>query len=260
MKVQVVHGDVERTERVLDLLARTHDVYVAIDARPTKGMDVVVLVWPADVQGREGAARLVSALDPRTSLVVLPVELTADRLGVAELGVHYVADPYHPLELVRRVDLLATPLGRVGRVLWAGDTMVDEGARLATRGGHPLDLTRKEFDLLAHLVGHRDQVQERTALLQAVWSSTDYSPNVIEVTVSTLRQKLERFGPRIVHTVRGIGYVCRVDHASPGALASVVGQRQSLLEDRQRLINRRRMLVEQSRAQRAIGREQSAEG
>ncbi len=244
MKVEVVHGDVERTERVVDLLARSHDVHMAVDVRlRSHEADVVVLVWPTEVHGREGASRLVAPLEPSTSLVVIPVELTADRLGVAEIGLRYVVDPYHPLELVRRVDLLASSAARAGRVMWAGDTMVDEGARSATRAGHDLLLTRKEFDLLTHLVGHREQVQGREVLLQAVWSSTDYNPNVIEVTVSTLRQKLERFGPRIIHTVRGIGYVCR---AEPGivAPASVVGERPSLLEDRRRLIARRRQPVE----------------
>lgn len=244
MKVQVVHGDVERTERVLDLLARSHDVHVVIDVRHAgQDADVVVLVWPTEVHGREGASRLVAPLEPRTSLVVLPVDLTADRLGVAEMGLRYVVDPYHPLELVRRVDLLASSVALTGRVTWAGDTMVDEGARSATRAGCDLLLTRKEFDLLAHLVGHQGQVQGREVLLQAVWSSTDYNPNVIEVTVSTLRQKLERLGPRIIHTVRGIGYVCRPEPGT-GAPAYVPGERPSLLEDRRRVIARRRQPTE----------------
>jgi two-component system OmpR family response regulator len=211
MKVQVVHGDVDRSAHVLGVLARAHDVHVSHEVRPLRGVDAVVVVWPSEVQGRERAARLLTPLDARSSLVVVPVELTADRLGIAEAGLPYVVDPFHPMELVRRVELLAGHGGPAGRVLWAGDTMVDEGARLARRDGRDLGLTRKEFDLLAHLVRHEGQVQERDTLLRAVWSSTDYNPNVIEVTISSLRQKLERHGPRIVHTVRGIGYVCRLD-------------------------------------------------
>ncbi|UDY37505.1 winged helix family transcriptional regulator [Dermatobacter hominis] len=219
MKVQLVCGDPERTERVAGVLSRSHDLELSEDSRRLEGTDVVVLVWPSDVQGREGAARLARPLDPLSSLAVLPVELTADRLGVAEVGVRYVVDPYHPMEVEQCVEQLVVGRAARGRVSWVGDTMVDEGARTVTRAGRPLDLTRKEFDLLAHLVRHRGQVQERSSLLLAVWSSTDYHPNVIEVTISTLRHKLEAHGPRILHTVRGIGYVCRP--AGPGLSGAV---------------------------------------
>lgn len=256
MKVQLVHGALERTEQIMDLLARSHDLTVTAEVDRVKGTDAEVIVWPEDPLGRHGAAALVGSLDPRTTLAVIPVELTGDRLGLAETGIRYVVDPFHPMELVRRVELLAGSAERQGRVMWAGDLMVDEGAREVTRSGQPLQLTLREFDLLAHLVTHRGQVQDRPTLLRSVWSSTDYSDSVIEVTVSTLRRKLEAFGPRIVHTVRGIGYVCRVDEASTETLAIVAGQRQSLLEERRRVLGRRDALIEQSRTQRAIGQKE----
>ena len=166
--------------------------------------DVVVLVWPEQPQGRAGAARLVTSPGHGRSVAVIPVGLTADRLGIVDAGVDYVVDPYHPLELVRRVESLADGAHAQRGAVWrAGDVMVDEGGRIVERGGRPIGVTRKEFDLLRQLVRNRGMVQERSALLDAVWSSQDYNENVIEVTMSSLRQKLEAHGPRILHTVGG---------------------------------------------------------
>jgi DNA-binding response OmpR family regulator len=185
-------------------------------------------------------------LEPESSLAILPAGFTADRLGVANAGVRYLVDPYHPMELIRQVGAMVGSLNDVGPILWAGDTMVDEGARMATRSGHDLQLTRREFDLLLHLVGHLGQVQERGTLLHAVWASTDYNPNVIEVTVSTLRQKLEAHGPRILHTVRGIGYVCRVDDADSSDQVIVVNPPETSVRDRHRPMERRKALAEEA--------------
>ncbi len=217
MKVHIVHGDGPSTQRVKDVLSRSHDVSVGGMAEGESlvdeiDADAVVLVWPAEVQGRAGSARLVSRLDP-APLVIVPVELTADRLGIADAGVDYIVDPYHPLELLRKVELRGGPSISAGQVEWAGDTRVDEGTRISTRAGRDLDLTRKEFDLLAHLVRNKEQVQSRDTLLSEVWSSKDFNPNVIEVAISSLRHKMERLGPRVVHTVRGVGYVMRTDRS-----------------------------------------------
>ena len=253
MKLTLVPGDHDLTTRVRDLLVRSHDVEERDDVPADRGGgDAAVVVWPGRSQGRSGAMRLVAELDPATTLAVLPVDLTSDRLGLADGGVEYVVDPYHPIELLRRVDALGSVGGGRGRVLWAGDTMLDEGSRLVHRRGGHVELTRKEFALLAHLLRHVGMVQERPVLLEAVWSSTSYNPNVIEVTMSSLRHKLEEQGPRILHTVRGVGYVCRPDAPVAGSLPALRDRRASLLHERERLALRRADLIEQARA----GREQ----
>ena len=242
------------------VLSRSHDVH---DRAPDQSgaastplgepdvgesADVAVVVWPEVAQGRAGAMRLVAPLVSSTTLAVLPVDLTSDRLGLAEAGVGYVADPYHPVELLRRVEQAGEPGGRRRPTRWAGDTMLDEGARIVQRAGNPIDLTRKEFDLLAHLMRNQGMVQERSVLLQQVWSSTAYNPNVIEVTMSSLRHKLETHGPRILHTVRGIGYVCRIQRQQRDSLDVLRDQRAQLLRERQRLMDRRHGLVDQARS------------
>jgi len=255
MRVILVQGDSEMTQRVRDLLGRAHDVVVA--HRPTPdvdGADIVVMVWPTQPQGRDGAARLVTSLGHGRCVVVVPFGLTADRLGIVDAGVDYIVDPYHPLELVRRVEFLGEGIRTRRAPVWrAGDLTLDEGARIVERGGRPIDLTRKEFDLLRQLVRNCGLVQERSVLLDAVWSSRDYNENVIEVTMSSLRQKLEARGPRILHTVRGVGYVCRVEQERAEVLSNLVSERDSLIQDRQRLMAHRRELMEEARARRSGG-------
>jgi two-component system OmpR family response regulator len=91
-------------------------------------------------------------------------------------------------------------------VIEAGDVIIDEQAGVATRDRAPLDLTPTELRLLAYLVRHRGLVLSKTQLLTQVWGYDAYDPNVVEVHVSALRRKLEAHGPRILQTVRGLGY------------------------------------------------------
>ncbi len=220
MRIALHEGEQSLTVLVRDVLGRAHDLSSVthlgqlLDGRAVS-YDLTVVVWPEQPLGRSPGARYVAELPADRTLVVLPHELTADRLGVVDVGVDYLVHPFHPLELVRRVELKRGVGRRVERVLRVADLVVDEGARLVERSERPIELTRKEFDLLAHLARNRGLVQERVALLEAVWGSSAYNPNVIEVTVSGLRHKLEAHGPRLVHTVRGVGYVCREPVAAP---------------------------------------------
>ena len=75
-----------------------------------------------------------------------------------------------------------------------------------SRAGSPLDLTATELRLLAYLVRQRGLVLSKHQLLTQVWGYDAYDPNVVEVHISALRRKLEAHGPRVLHTVRGLGY------------------------------------------------------
>ena len=90
-----------------------------------------------------------------------------------------------------------------------GDLLIDEAARTVVRGGEVLNLTRTEYDLLAVLVQHPGQVLTKTQLLTQVWGFDAFDGNLVEVHLSALRRKLEAHGPRLVQTVRGMGYVLR---------------------------------------------------
>ena len=130
-----------------------------------------------------------------------------DRLDGFELGADdYLIKPFALEELLARVRAVLRRSGRLGAAIEAGDVVVDEQAGLATRGGSPLELTPTELRLLAFLVRERGLVLSKHQLLTQVWGYDAYDPNVVEVHVSALRRKLEARGPRILHTVRGLGY------------------------------------------------------
>jgi len=94
-------------------------------------------------------------------------------------------------------------------VLELGDLVVDESAHSVVRAGNVVDLTHREFSLLVMLCRHSGMVLSKVQLLANVWGFEHYDLNVVEVHVSALRKKLEEHGPRIIQTVRGVGYVCR---------------------------------------------------
>ena len=92
-----------------------------------------------------------------------------------------------------------------------GDLIVDPRRHVVTRGGRALEPTRREFDLLEVFARHPGQVLSREQLLTQVWGyATDVETNVVDVFVGYVRRKLEADGaPRMLHTVRGIGWVLR---------------------------------------------------
>ena len=89
-----------------------------------------------------------------------------------------------------------------------GDVTIDLAAHRARRAGRPLDLTAKELALLTFFLRHPGQVLSRTRIYDHVWDeSFDGLSNTLEVHVMELRRKLEAHGPRVIHTLRGRGYL-----------------------------------------------------
>jgi DNA-binding response OmpR family regulator len=139
-----------------------------------------------------------------------------ERLNGFELGADdYVTKPFSTSELHARIRavLRRTEAARTGvpqrSVLSHADVRLDEDSRTVERGGEPIELTRREFDLLLAFLESPGRVLSRTQLLSMVWGFEDYDATVVEVYVSTLRRKLEEPGPRLIQTVRGVGYVMR---------------------------------------------------
>jgi two-component system, OmpR family, response regulator RegX3 len=147
----------------------------------------------------------------------------ADRVLGLELGADdYVVKPFSGRELVarvravlRRTSAVAAPAAP-GRMRIAG-LEVDASARTATLDGSPLDLTRKEFDLLALLMGQAGTVVTRERLIDEVWDVNWFgSTKTLDVHVSGLRKKLgdDPGAPRYLHTVRGVGFRFAEDDAT----------------------------------------------
>ena len=137
----------------------------------------------------------------------------ADRLVGLELGADdYVTKPFSPRELVLRVQSVlrrsAGPVSTQPGVLRDGDLVVDLPAHQATRGGQPLGLTSREYDLLAFFLQHPRQAFSREELLRQVWGWEYADHSTVTVHVRRLREKVEadpRQPTRVV-TVFGVGY------------------------------------------------------
>jgi two-component system, OmpR family, response regulator len=131
----------------------------------------------------------------------------ADRVAGFELGADdYLVKPFALEELLARARAVLRRTGRIAAVVEVGDLLLDESTGGLTRDGAPVELTPTELRLLAFLMRHRGQVLSKDQLLTQVWGYDAYDRNVVEVHVSALRRKLEASGPRVIHTVRGMGY------------------------------------------------------
>jgi two-component system, OmpR family, response regulator len=125
-------------------------------------------------------------------------------------GDDYVVKPFVMAELLVRMKAVLRRWGRVGRtVLHVGDLVVDLDAHSAVRAGAVIDLTHREFSLLATLAQHPGIVLSKLQLLTQVWGFEHYDVNVVEVHICALRRKLDRHGRPLIHTVRGVGYILR---------------------------------------------------
>ena len=156
-------------------------------------------------------ARIVRASSDIPVLFLTAADGIEDRLAGFEAGADdYLAKPFSIAELLARIQALLRRSGRlVSATRQVGDLVLDDTARLALRDGEDLGLTRTEFDLLSTLSRHPGQVMSKVQLLTQVWGFDDYDPNLVAVHMSALRRKIEAHGPRLIHTVRAVGYVLR---------------------------------------------------
>jgi two-component system OmpR family response regulator len=158
-------------------------------------------------------ARRIRATRELPFLFITGATTMEDVLSGFEVGGDdYVIKPFAMAELLVRMKAVLRRWGRVGRsVLTVGDLAVDLEAHRAVRNGEVVELTHREFSLLATLARHPGVVLSKVQLLTQVWGFEHYDLNLVEVHVSALRRKLEEQGPRLIHTVRGVGYVLRPD-------------------------------------------------
>jgi two-component system OmpR family response regulator len=138
-----------------------------------------------------------------------------DRIKGLDVGADdYLIKPFHFGELLARLRALIRR-GSAERppVLQVGDLQIDPAAHTVTRDGQRVELTAREFAVLEYLAANAGKVVSRTALLEHVWDQNYYgSTNVVDVYVGYLRRKLEEpFGPRLIRTLRGVGFMLEAD-------------------------------------------------
>jgi two-component system OmpR family response regulator len=138
-----------------------------------------------------------------------------DRVGGLEAGADdYVTKPFQFAELVARMRAVLRRRGGAGEedaAIEIGGLRIDPAAHTATRDGEPLELTARQFAILELLAANARRVLSKEQIFEAVWGSGHMGdPNVVEQQVSGLRERIgDRDGRRLVHTVRGVGYVLR---------------------------------------------------
>jgi two-component system OmpR family response regulator len=159
-----------------------------------------------DEMRRRGSSIPVLILSARRSV--------DDRVrGLQAGGDDYLTKPFAFTELLARVQALVRRATRAPETtrLSAGELSMDLLTRKVTRGGVSIDLRPREFALLEYLMRNSGKVVSKTMILSHVWEySFDPQTNVVDVLVSRLRDRIDRpFETKLLHTVRGVGYVLR---------------------------------------------------
>jgi two-component system, OmpR family, copper resistance phosphate regulon response regulator CusR len=182
----------------------------------TQSFDLVIL--DVMLPGRSGIEILGTMRQRgiKTPVLMLTAKDTVeDRvLGLDRGADDYLVKPFAFSELLARIRaLLRRGAPDVHSRMRFADLEIDVVGRVVKRAGQMLDLTAREFDLLEYLVRHQGQVVSREMLTRDVWKEpARHTPldNVIDVHVARLRGKVdEQFGTKLVHTVRGVGFVVR---------------------------------------------------
>lgn len=169
--------------------------------------DLVLLDWMLPgASGIQLAARVRTGSDAAIVMLTARDEVDDRLRGFAEGADDYVVKPFAMAELVARVTAVLRRRGRIPAVVEVGDLVLDPDAAVARRGGVALDLTATEYRLLAFLAESRGRTMSKGQILTQVWGYDSVDPNLVEVHLSALRRKMEAHGPRLVHTVRGLGY------------------------------------------------------
>lgn len=219
---------IEDEERILNFLERglTYEGYrvdSAVDG--TQGLalandhppDLVIIDWmlPEVEPGLDGleVCRRLRVMSDVPVIMLTAKDAVEDRVRGLDAGADdYIVKPFALNELLARVRALmrrAKPEGP--EVMTFSDLSLDTGTHQAFRGERPIELTAKEYELLELFLRNPRQVLTRDVMYDRVWGY-DFGgeSNIIEVYVRYLRQKMEAGGePRLLHTVRGVGYVLR---------------------------------------------------
>lgn len=216
---------VDDDRKITDMLRRTltyegysvvtaGDGHEALSQAQSQRPDVVVLDWlMPGLDGLEVAKRL-RAVDSAPILMLTARDAVGDRVRGLDSGADdYLVKPFAPAELLARLRALLrrSDVADNESPLSFADLYLNPVTRETRRGDRPFELSPREFDLMSYLLRYPRRVLPRNRILQDVWGyDFDGYENVLEVYIGYLRSKTEADDePRIIQTVRGVGYVLR---------------------------------------------------
>ena len=185
---------------------------VVSESRP----DLIVLdVMMPELDGFETLRRLRDSGNKTPVIFLTARDSTDDRVkGLTSGGDDYMVKPFAIAELVARVRLRLErgAQAAAGSVLRCADLELDVDAHRVTRAGATVDLSPTEYKLLHVLISNTGRVLSRVQLLQHVWEyDFDGDSSVVDTYISYLRRKLDNVEPKLIHTIRGVGFCMRVD-------------------------------------------------
>jgi two-component system response regulator MprA len=184
--------------------------FFAADGRPEPDLVVLDVLMP-HLDGL-AACRMIREKSRVPILMLTARGAVDERVEGLEAGADdYLAKPFAVVELIARVRALLRRSGSGEEVLRYADLELDRAERHAYRAGRQLELTRIEFALLELLMSHPRKVLARDRIFSRVWGyDMNYASNSLEVYIGYLRRKTEAADePRLIQTVRGVGYVLR---------------------------------------------------
>ncbi|HEX8157648.1 MAG TPA: response regulator transcription factor [Solirubrobacteraceae bacterium] len=185
----------------------------ALDALAESAVDAVVLdVMMPRIDGLEVCRRLRAAGDRTPVLMLTARDAIDDRVDGLDAGADdYLVKPFALRELNARLRALLRRVDTGGPTLAFADLVLDRSAHEVRRGSRPIDLSKTEFSLLELFLEHPRQVLTRSTLFERVWGyDFGATSNALGVYMGYLRRKTEAGGERrLLHTVRGVGYVLR---------------------------------------------------
>jgi two-component system response regulator MprA len=223
MSTILIAEDDKQIREALDRILRfegystipVNDGAAALEAIGEHHPDMAILdVMMPFVDGTSVAKRLRDKGDRTPILMLTARTTTADRVRGLDAGADdYLAKPFELDELLARVRALLrrSDNGNVATTMNVGDLTLDTAKRTVVRGVTVIDLTKTEFDILELLVRNADIVLSRSQIYEHIWGyDFESSSKTLDVHIGYLRRKLESDGgSRLLHTVRGVGYVVR---------------------------------------------------
>ena len=219
MKILVIEDDRTVGQYVARGLAEHHDsVELEADGRAgldkaTGGMwDLIVLDLRLPSLNGLDVLRTLRDRGISTPVLVLTAQDSVEfKVDALKMGADdYVTKPFAMAELIARVEAISRrPKEITPPVLHLADLVIDTGSRVVTRGGEPVELTPKEYAVLAYLARHQGKVMSRTLITEYVWDyHFDPGTNIVDVVINRLRKKIDAGRePKLIHTIRGVGYV-----------------------------------------------------
>ncbi len=187
----------------------------ALEAVATERPDLIVLdVMMPDLDGFEVCRRLRADGDDTPVLFLTAKDDTADKVrGLTIGGDDYLQKPFSLDELVARAEAVLRRLGKtpVSTVHELADLVMDDDAHRVTRGGVEVSLSPTEYNLLRYLLINQGRVRSKAQILDHVWEY-DFGGDggVVETYIGYLRKKIDTGGPKLIHTIRGVGYALRL--------------------------------------------------